>query len=170
LLPANGQMKKYLLVAGFLALAGNGFAQVPAGCDSIGVLMQKNRSQASACVLSASEYILARSLAAKNDTVDACSGMIYYWIDRSTDYSITLNPKVIAVCNGGKNVALMQVYCACLAKAALVGKEKNYKKEGFRLFVDYVKNPANKVGQTEAVQQMLKDAKTSRKLEYIDAL
>lgn len=160
-------MKKALLIILISLFTSVCFGQTSHSCDTVYLNTETNIKNAEPCVLLAAEYVLTRPLHGNPKLYHDYRGFILAWIDKTPDYVFSLNDKMMAICKEDDNILLFGVYTTCLAKAALQEKNNDFSSEAIKLFVDYVKNPVNKVKQTSKIKKLIEDFKAGKIDKYI---
>lgn len=140
-------------------------AQEKNSCDSTYLQNATNIATADPCLLAGANYILEHPLIGNSKLYYNYMGFILEWMDKTPDFSFSLNSKVLELCKDD-NLSLFNVYLTCLAKAAIETK-KNYVPVAIKLFVAYLEKPENKVKRTSKIKKMIADVQEDKLEKYI---
>jgi hypothetical protein len=164
----NKIMKKTILILiGGLLISITGFGQTSQKCDTVTLNTAENVTKAEPCVLIAADYVLSKPLHGNVQLYSDYRKFVLSWMDKSPDYTFTLNEKMMAICQEEDNILLFGVYTTCLAKAAIQTK-KDFVPEAIKLFVNYIKDPHNKVVQTAKVKKLIGDYANNKIEKYLE--
>jgi hypothetical protein len=160
-------MKRTILILiGGLILSTVCIGQTSQTCDTVYLKTEKNLKNAEPCVIIAADYVLSNPLHGNVQLYYDYRRFILAWMDKTPDYSFSLNDKMMAICKEGDNLLLFGVYTTCLAKAAIQAKS-DFVSEAIGLFVNYIKNPDNKVAQTSKIKKLIEDFNSNKIEKYI---
>lgn len=159
-------MKKTILIIFSSLFITACFGQTSHSCDTVYLNTETNIKNADPCVLIAAEYVLTHPLYGNPQIYHDYRAFILAWMDKTPDYTFSLNDKMMSICKEDDNLLLFGVYTTCLAKAA-VQLKKDFNSEAIKLFVEYVKNPDNKVKQTSKVKKLIDDFNANKIDKYI---
>lgn len=109
--------------------------------------------------------MLAQPLHTSSELYTEYRKFIMAWMEKTPDYTFSLNGKMAGFSTEADNVQLLGVYMACMSKAALEGK-KDFYPQAIKLFVDFVSNPNNKVKQTAKLKKLIEDSKANQIEKY----
>jgi len=124
--------------------------------DTIELKTVQQMKDAEKHVLTAAAFVLSKPLNTKDLKVADYTKFILTWMEKTPNYSFTLNDKIMALCNEDESFLLYDIYTTCLAKARLEVK-KDFVPVAVKLFVAYIKNPENQVKQTAKVKKLIED-------------
>jgi hypothetical protein len=158
--------KKLLFLFVCLAISATSLGQTDHQCDTVYLKTVQNIKDAEPCVLIAADYVLSKPLHGNVQLYSDYRGFILSWMDKTPDYTFSLNDKMMAICSDEENLLLFGVYISCLAKAAVQNKQ-DFVPDAIKLFVTYVKNPDNKVAQTSKVKKLIADFDNNNIDKYI---
>jgi hypothetical protein len=149
-------MKKLI----FLILLATTFLSVRAdvdSCLSVTLATEKEIKAAEPCIIELSDFVLGKSLQTQNTDVGEAMKIVMDWVEKTPDYTFTLNEHILKCCDkkADNNIRLYGVYLSCLSKAALTNKG-DYKKDALEMFVNYARNPKNKVKETSEIKKLIK--------------
>lgn len=116
-------------------------------------------------MLTGTDYILTRPLYGNPDLYDHYLRFIMTWMEKTPDYTFSLNNKIIELCKDD-NLLLFNVYVSCLAKGAIEEKKANSIK-AVKLFAAYVKNAENKVRQTSKIKKLIREVEDGQLEKYL---
>jgi len=160
---------KYLLLIALFIFSFQLSAQDISDCYVVSLEKVEDVNNAEPCVLKLADFVLNHPLHVEKDEkeVDFAVDVIIGWMKATPRYGFTLNSKMLKLADpDNDNVLLFRIYMATLAKAALLrGKTDN--KYALELFVNYVKNPKNKVKQTKAIKKLIKNWEKGKIDAYI---
>jgi hypothetical protein len=158
-------MKKFLISVIMLLTAAISFGQTSRSCDTVSLKTEEDIRSAEVCVMIAADYVLSKPLHNNEQLYFDYRKFILAWMDKSPDYTFSLNQKMVDMCSGDDNVLLFGVYTTCMAKAALQFK-KDYDGEAIKIFANYVSNPANGVTQTSKIKKLIEDCNNNQTDKY----
>ena len=159
-------MKTNIILIACLISINLCFGQTTHSCDTVYLKSETNIKDAEPCVLIAADYVLSKPLHGNVQLYHDYRGFILAWMDKTPDYTFSLNDKIMALCKEDENELLFGVYTTCLADAAIRYK-KDFKTEAIKLFVNYISNPDNKVKQTPKIKKLIEDFKDNKIEKYI---
>jgi len=160
-------MKRAILIFFSSLLVTVCFAQTSNSCDTVRLNNEVNIKNAEPCVLIAADYVLSQPLHGNSKVYHEYRSFILSWMEKTPDYTFSLNDKMMAICKEGDNLLLFGVYTTCLSKAA-VQLKKDFNTEAIKLFVDFVKKPENKVKQTSKIKKLIEDFNANKIDKYIN--
>jgi hypothetical protein len=159
-------MKKIIILFASSLFTVFSYGQTTHTCDTVYLKNETNIKNAEPCVNAAADYVLAHPLHGNKQIYNDYRGFILAWMDKTPDYTFSLNEKMMELCKEDDNILLFGVYTTCLAKAALKVK-KEFNAEAIKLFANYIKNPENKVTQTSKVKKLIEDFNSNKIDKYI---
>lgn len=159
-------MKKIIILLAGSFFTTLSYGQVSHSCDLVYLSNETNIRNADSCVNIAADYVLTHPLHGNAQIYHDYRGFILAWMDKTPDYTFSLNDKMMKICKEDDNLLLFGVYTTCLAKAALQFK-KDFNSEALKLFVTYIKNTDNKVKQTAKVKKLIEDFNANKIDKYI---
>lgn len=159
-------MKKTMLIILSFLFVSICIGQTNHTCDTVYLNTETNIKNADPCVLIAAEYVLTHPLHGNAKIYHDYRGFILAWMDKTPDYTFSLNDKMMAICEEDDNILLFGVYTTCLAKASIQLK-KDFNSEAIKLFVDYIKKTDNQVKQTSKVKKLIQDYNANKIDKYI---
>ncbi len=141
------------------------FGQITHTCDTVYLKSEANIKNAEPCVSQATDYVLSHPLHGNVQLYSDYRAFILAWMDKTPDYTFSLNDKIVDLCKEDDNELLFGVYTTCLAKAALQSK-KGFEKEAVKLLAKYVANPDYKVKQTSKIKKFIEDSNSNKIDKY----
>jgi len=147
-------MKNLLFLFALTFLTFQLHGQTSQDCGTVSFKTKEEVKASEPCILEFSEYILSKP-SGKDDALGLkYRQLVLLWMEK-TEHTFTLSEKIMKVFKKD-NTLLFGAYTAALSKAAITEKE-NFGKKGLGLFVEYVKKPENKVGQSKEIKQLIAD-------------
>jgi len=160
---------KHLLLFVILFVSFQISAQEIDECLDIPLQKAEEVNQAEPCILKLSDYVLSQPLqGGKNQGKSQLAlAKVISWMSVTPHYTFELKDnKLMKIFQDKENELLFGIYMVTLTKAALT-KQKPDAKYALELFVNYVKNPKNKVKQTKAIKKLIKDWEKGKIDAYI---
>jgi len=157
---------KLLLILLIALISHQITAQDIAGCESVSLKTKADIKASEPCIKQLSTFALAQPMTGSSEEGHYARKVVYAWIEKTPDYSFSLNKKIMKIFNGD-NLLLFTTYTVCLANAAL-SKGNNFEKYGLELFVKYIRNPENKVHQSKLVLKLISDWDNSKVSKYLE--
>jgi len=159
----NNMKQALIIVLVFIGVQLKG--QSISGCENVSLKSNIEIKEAEPCVKKLSEFALMQPMIGCSEEGHYARKVVYAWVESTQDYTFSLNNSVMKIFND-KNLLLFTTYVACLANAALT-KGASYEKYGLELFVNYIRNPDNKVDQSKLVVRLVSDWDNNKIDKYL---
>ena len=135
-------------------------------CDNIKLKEGEDYKEAEPCIKLCTQILLSKSYKKYGEAENLLVAVVLAWMDGSPDHTFTLTEKSMSLFVG-KGKKFLPVYMVCLAQAAIESGD-DIEKRGMEKFVEYARNPANKV-KSKAIKQLLLDADAGKLDMYIES-
>lgn len=158
-------MRKLLTLC-LLILGTQTFGQNISGCETVSLEGEANIKTSEPCIIKLSDYALSQPMIGSSDEAHYARKVVIAWVEATPDYTFSLNSEIMKVFKGD-NLLLFNIYVCCLANASLT-VESDYHKAAIGLITDYVKNPSNKVVQSNQVKKLIKNWESDNVEKYLN--
>lgn len=157
-------MFKRILLVFFIVSYLITFSQSTDSCSTVTISNKAEAKNNSDCVLKATQTILSNPLLTKSDEYIAAGALVESWAEFSPK-KIKLTAKLSEVLKDG-NKELYIIYLSSMSQAYLRLK-KNFETEGFRLFVEFIRNSNQHIKITPKLNKMLEDYDKGLFMTYV---
>jgi hypothetical protein len=149
----------------FLCFTGGLMAQ-NTPCDKVVIKTEQDAPKANSCALQAANYLLSQSLKSADKLIPVYRLLVSDWMAMTPDYTFNFSDKVTSLFDSPDGEALLGIYLAALAKAALENKTP-CEKEGLILFANYLADAKNQVSLTGGLKKLVDDVRAGNTEPYI---
>lgn len=150
-------MKKHFLILLSLCCLGTMLAQDFSTLEDITFKNKEDYKVQEPLVLKCANFFLASPLSENYLDKNKALGFIMRWMEGTPDYHFGLGMEFVELTKG--DMVLPSAFMAALAKAAITGNYADSNKQmeaGIKIFIDYCKDPKNKVKHNKAIKKYLK--------------